>query len=77
MSDPDLPEVERKYLPFWQEKSRALCVKDDPPMRGFGKSFKMGDEVVVEGVIFDSIYRLSIPSECAFYEMIGYWEVML
>lgn len=76
MSDPNLMLVDSRYLPFWNKKSRALCIKDNPDMHGFGRKLKAGDEVVVDGVIFDDRYRLSVPSECAFYEMIGYWEVM-
>ena len=53
-----LPKVEAKYLPFWEEKSRALCIKDNPSMRGFGKPLKIGDEVVVKGVVFDIIHHV-------------------
>lgn len=73
----DIPPVNSKYLPFWNEKSRAVCIKDNPAMTGFGRPMKIGDEVVVEGVTYDGRYRLAVPAECAFYEMIGYWEAML
>lgn len=72
----ELPTVEGKYLPFWQEKSRAKCVKDNPPMRGFGRQLKVGDEVVVDGVIWNGQYELSVPAECAFYVMERFFETM-
>ena len=70
----DLPPVDPKYRPFWTEGTRALCVRDDPPMHGFGRALKKGDIVVVRCVCWRSGYELSVPAECAFYRMEGYFE---
>ena len=72
----ELPAVNAKYLPFWTEGTVAVCVKDSPRMKGFGRQLKKGDEVVVKGVCWDPLgfYELSIPDECAFYEMEGFFE---
>jgi hypothetical protein len=45
----------------------ATCIKDNPPMRGFGRQLKTGDVVVVDGTVFDDRFRVAVPSECAFY----------
>jgi hypothetical protein len=71
----ELPPVDIRYQPLWTEGTRARCIRDDPPMRGFGRPLKVGDTVTVEGVTWSGRYELSVPAECAFYAMEGYFEV--
>ena len=72
----ELPQPDQRYHPFWTEGTKARCVKDDPPMHGFGRPLKAGDVVPVKGVCWNgSYYQLSVPSECAFYKMEDYFEV--
>lgn len=71
-----LPMPDEKYLPFWHPPVRARCIKDRPPMKGFGRQLTVGDVVDVRGVCWeDEHYTLAVPSECAFYRMDGYFEV--
>lgn len=79
MSDElELPQVDEKYLPFWTEGTKARCVKDNPPMHGFGRQLKVGDVVTVNGVCWSGLrYQLAVPAETAFYDMEGYFEVEL
>jgi hypothetical protein len=47
----------------------ALCIKDNPPMTGFGKNLVAGDRVTVKGTVSrGSAFEVCVPSECAFYE---------
>ena len=56
----------------------ARCVKDNPPMTGFGRALKSGDIVPVHSVCHDGWkYQISVEAECAFYDLEGYFEVQL
>lgn len=61
---------------LYEAGARAKCIKDDPPMYGFGRSLKIGDIVNVQGVCWRGKYEISVAAECAFYELEGYFEVM-
>ncbi len=62
---------------LYQPGARAKCIKDSPPMYGFGRSLKSGDEVDVQSVCWRGKYEISVAAECAFYELEGYFDVML
>lgn len=48
---------------------QVICVKDNPPMRGFGKQLKKGNVVTINGTVNDgSGFQVSCPEECAFYD---------
>ena len=55
----------------------ARCIKDNPPMRGFGRQIKAGDIVKVDGVCFVNTYEIAVAAECAFYQLEDYFEVQL
>ena len=45
------------------------CIKDNPQMTGFGRQLKIGDIVIINGTVANSIsFEVSVPAECAFYE---------
>ena len=62
---------------LYEENARARCVKDDPPMVGFGRALKNGDVVDVHNVCWRGKYEIAVAAECAFYELEGYFEVLL
>ena len=62
---------------LYEAGARAKCIKDDPPMYGFGRSLKIGEVVDVKSVCWRGKYEISVAAECAFYELEGYFEVML
>jgi len=65
------------YLPLWTPNARARVVRDDPPMHGFGKRLHIGDVVTVTGVTWRGKFEVAVFTECAFYEMVGYFEPMV
>ena len=73
LPEPQVANWQRLYEP----NAKARCIKDNPPMRGFGKTLKVGDEVEVGNVCYSSCYELAVPKECAFYTLEGYFEVIL
>jgi hypothetical protein len=47
----------------------AICIKDNPPMTGFGRHLKIGEKVRIKGVVSNSTtFEVCVPSECAFYQ---------
>jgi hypothetical protein len=62
---------------LYQPGARAKCIKDMPPMHGFGRTLKMGDVVDVQSVCWRGKYEIAVAEECAFYELEGYFEVLL
>ena len=62
---------------LYENGARANCIKDDPPMSGFGRVLKCGDIVNVQSVCWRGKYEISVAAECAFYELEGYFEVLL
>lgn len=62
---------------LYESGARAKCIKDNPPMHGFGRSLKAGDVVDVKSVCWRGKYEISVEAECAFYELEGYFDVML
>lgn len=62
---------------LYEPGARAKCTKDNPPMHGFGRALKAGDVVDVHGVTWRGKYEISVRAECAFYELEGYFEVLL
>ena len=62
---------------LYEEGARARCIKDNPPMHGFGRSLKSGDVVDVKSLCWRGKYEIAVSTECAFYELEGYFEVML
>ena len=69
-----IPQVEN-WQELYKEGAKARCIKDDPPMEGFGKAMKVGDTVNVHSVCYKNRYQLSVQEECAFYDLEGYFEV--
>ena len=48
---------------------KVKCIKDNPRMRGFGRSLKCGDIVTIDGTTSSGVgFEVSVPSECAFYD---------
>jgi hypothetical protein len=48
---------------------RARCIKDNPPMLGFGKSLSVGDEVIISGTVHNELgFCVCVRAECAFYD---------
>ena len=62
---------------LYEPGARAKCIKDDPPMYGFGRGLKSGDVVEVDAVCWRGKYEISVKAECAFYELEDYFEVLL
>lgn len=62
---------------LYEDGARARCIKDGPPMYGFGRRLKKGDIVNVQSVCWRGKYELAVSEECAFYELEGYFEVLL
>jgi hypothetical protein len=62
---------------LYEPGARAEVIKDDPPMFGFGRALKVGDIVDVKSVCWRGKYELSVAAECAFYELEGYFKVLL
>lgn len=61
---------------LYRPGARCRCIKDSPPMRGFGRDLKAGDEVEVQSLCWDGAYEVSVAAECAFYRFEGYFEVI-
>ena len=48
--------------------TKVICMKDNPPMIGFGKRLKKGDIVEIKGTTHNELwFCVSVPEECAFY----------
>lgn len=50
---------------------KALVIRDDPFMIGFGKDLKKGDIVIIRGTVYQSGFAgfcVAVPSETAFYD---------
>jgi len=62
---------------LYEKGARAEVIKDDPPMCGFGRSLKVGDVVDVTSVTWRGKYELGVREECAFYELEGYFKVLI
>jgi hypothetical protein len=49
--------------------AKVKCIRDNPPMKGFGRQLKIGDIVEIHGTICDGFgFQVTVPSECAFYD---------
>lgn len=60
---------------LYEPDAKAKCIKDNPPMHGFGKTIKAGDVVGVDSVCWSGIrYQIGVRDECAFYDLEGYFE---
>ena len=74
---PKVDNWERLYQP----DAKVRCIKDNPPMRGFGRALKVGDVVelkALSGLTYcEGRYEVPVSSECAFYALEGYFEVIL
>ena len=62
---------------LYEPDARAKCIKDDPPMYGFGRPLKTGEIVDVQSVCWRGKYEIAVSAECAFYELDGYFEVLI
>jgi hypothetical protein len=63
---------------LYEPDAEARCIKDNPPMYGFGRMLKKGDIVKVDSVCWSGIkYQIGVREECAFYDLEGYFEVVL
>lgn len=77
MSEPLLPIPNiLGWQALYKKGARARCIKDDPPMYGFGRNLKSGDIVDVHNVCWRGKYEIAVSKECAFYELEGYFEVL-
>ena len=51
------------------EPMQVRCVKDHPPMHGFGRQLAVGDIVEIKGTVCRAgRFQVSVPKECAFYD---------
>ena len=62
---------------LYEKGARAKCIKDAPPMYGFGRELHAGDIVNVQSVCWRGKYEIAVAEDCAFYELEGYFEVLL
>lgn len=63
---------------LYEPDAEARCIKDNPPMTGFGRQLKVGDIVKVNGVTWAGTkYQLAVKEECAFYDLEEYFEPLL
>ena len=46
-------------------------------MYGFGRPLKTGEIVDVQSVCWRGKYEIAVSAECAFYELDGYFEVLI
>lgn len=70
-----IPKIDN-WRSLYAPGARARCIKDDPPMYGFGRSLKAGEIVSVQSVCWrGGQYEIGVPEECAFYRLEGYFEV--
>lgn len=76
MQELPIPNVEN-WQRLYQPNAQAICIKDNPPMRGFGKPLKVGDVVDVKNVCWDGKYQISVAAQCALYDIEGYFEVVM
>ena len=54
----------------------VICIKDNPPMHGFGKKLQKGDMVEIQGTTHNQLgFCICVPSECAFYAY-DYFELI-
>ena len=70
-----IPQIDN-WQQLYKEGAQARCIKDDPPMKGFGRALKIGDVVDVQSVCYEYKYQISVEAECAFYDLEGYFEVV-
>lgn len=70
------PQVEN-WQRLYEPGAKARCIKDNPPMHGFGRQLKTGDVVDVSSVCWQGRFQVSVDAECAFYDLEGYFEVMV
>ena len=62
---------------LYEPEAKARCIKDNPPMLGFGQPLKVGDVVDVGSVCWSGTrYQLAVEVQCAFYDLEGYFEVL-
>lgn len=63
---------DQKLLQFHNTRGNprdVVCIKDDPPMTGFGRQLKVGDRVEINGTVSRGDgFEVAVPSECAFYD---------
>lgn len=63
---------------LYEPNAEARCIRDDPPMYGFGRAIKAGEIVKVQSVCWRAgRYEIAVAEECAFYELEGYFEVVI
>lgn len=71
---PRIANWERLYEP----DAKARCIKDSPPMKGFGRRLHTGDVVDVKSVCWEhNRYTIAVQAECAFYDLEDYFEVVV
>lgn len=60
-----------KLIAFHRSRNnpiKVLCMENEPKMYGFGRKLKKGDEVEINGTVYNDGFYVSVPSECAFYD---------
>ena len=52
-----------------QSPIKVVCIKNNPPRRGFGRILKKGDIVTINGIVgsIEFGFEVSVPAECCFY----------
>ena len=71
-----IPQV-ANWQRLYEPEAKARCIKDNPPMLGFGQPLKVGDVVDVDSICWSGTrYQLAVEAQCAFYDLEGYFEVL-
>ena len=77
MSELPIPRVEN-WQALYEPGARAKCIKDNPPMYGFGSAIRAGEIVEVRSVCWSGTkYQISVDAQCAFYDLEGYFEPVI
>jgi len=62
---------------LYEPNARVKCIRDNPPMHGFGREIKAGEIISIDSVTWRGKYEVGVKAECAFYQLEGYFEVEL
>jgi hypothetical protein len=69
-------ELLQKFHDSRDNPIEVKCIKDDPPMCGFGKKLKSNDVVTINGTVYNQLgFCVCVPNECAFYKY-EYFELV-
>jgi hypothetical protein len=69
-------ELLQKFHESRDNPIEIKCIKDNPPMYGFGRKLKVNDIIIIDGTVHNQLgFCVSAPSECAFYKY-EYFELI-